>query len=124
MRGRSPRASVTAELTTVADDEAVVFDGVDVRDYVDLEPDTEYDFDGIEFTTLARPGGELLCRFATVNDVHFGETVCGLLDGAGGPVFSSEPGDDAYPEVMNRGAIAEMAAIDPAAVIVKGDLTA
>ena len=24
--------------------------------------------------TLPRPGGELLCRFATVNDVHFGET--------------------------------------------------
>jgi predicted phosphodiesterase len=115
---------MTAELTTVADDEAVVFDGVDVRHYIDLEPDTGYDFDGIAFTTLPRPRGELLCRFATVNDVHFGETVCGLMDGEGGPVFSSEPGADPYPEVMNRGAIAEIAAIDPAAVVVKGDLTA
>ena len=25
--------------------------------------------------------GELLCRFATVNDVHFGEVECGILDG-------------------------------------------
>ena len=27
-----------------------------------------------------RPPGELLCRFATVNDVHFGEIECGVLD--------------------------------------------
>ena len=31
--------------------------------------------------TLPRPGGELLCRFATVNDVHFGETQCGIIEG-------------------------------------------
>jgi 3',5'-cyclic AMP phosphodiesterase CpdA len=41
-----------------------------------------------------------------------------------GPVFESGPGEDPYPEVMNRGAVAEMRAIDPAAVLVKGDLTA
>jgi 3',5'-cyclic AMP phosphodiesterase CpdA len=114
---------MTAELATVADDEAVVFDGLDVRHYIGLDPDTSYEFDGVSFTTLPRPPGELLCRFATVNDVHFGEKVCGLIDGDGGPVFESEPGDDPYPEVMNRGAIAEMAAMDPAVVIVKGDLT-
>ena len=34
---------------------------------------------GIETRTLARPPGELLCRFATVNDAHFGETECGKL---------------------------------------------
>ncbi len=40
-----------------------------------------------------------------------------------GPFFSVEPGAEPYPELMNRGAIAEIAAIDPDAVVVKGDLT-
>ena len=112
------------ELTTVADDEAVAFDGGVPRRYEGLEPDTEYDIDGLTFRTLPRPG-ELRCRIATVNDVHFGETECGLMEGVDlGPVFRSAEGDDPYPEVMNRGAIAEMAAIAPEAVLVKGDLTA
>ena len=34
------------------------------------------------------------------------------------------PGDEPYPEMMNRGAVAEIAAIDPDLVVVKGDLTA
>jgi 3',5'-cyclic AMP phosphodiesterase CpdA len=107
----------------VSDDEAVVFDQGVPRRYDELAPATEYAFDGFEFRTLPRPG-ELLCRFATVNDLHFGETVCGLMDGVDlGPVFESAPGEDPYPEVMNRGAVAEMGAMDPAAVLVKGDLT-
>jgi Icc protein len=65
-----------------------------------------------------------LCRFATVNDVHFGETECGVMEGFElGPVFAAEEGDEPYPEMMNRGAIAEMRSIDPAVVLVKGDLT-
>jgi predicted phosphodiesterase len=40
-----------------------------------------------------------------------------------GPVLSAAPGEDPYPEVMNATAVAEIAAIDPAAVIAKGDLT-
>lgn len=112
------------ELTTVADDEAVVHDGLEVRRYDGLEPDTAYEYDGFHFRTLARPAGELLCRFATVNDVHFGEIEAGLIEGMElGPTFSSEPGEDPYPEVMNAGAIAEIQAMDPAAVVVKGDLT-
>lgn len=113
------------ELTTVADDEAVVHDGLEVRRYPDLEPDTAYELDGFHFRTMARPPGELLCRFATVNDVHFGEVEAGLIEGMElGPTFSSEPGHDPYPEVMNRGAITEMQALDDlAAVVVKGDLT-
>jgi 3',5'-cyclic AMP phosphodiesterase CpdA len=111
------------DLTTVADDLAVVFDRGDPRRYEDLTPDTAYELDGHAFRTFPRPG-ELLTRFATVNDVHFGETECGVLDGFDlGPIFTSEPGDDPYPDTMNRGAVAEMAAIDPAAVVVKGDLT-
>ena len=40
-----------------------------------------------------------------------------------GPVFTREPGEAPYPEVMNAGAIAEIDALDPDAVVVKGDLT-
>jgi predicted phosphodiesterase len=112
-----------AELTTVADDEAVIHDGASVRRFDGLRPDTEHEIDGFAFRTLPRLG-EHLATFATVNDVHFGETECGVIDGLDiGPVFSVEPGEQPYPEVMNRAAIEEMAAIDPAVVIVKGDLT-
>jgi predicted phosphodiesterase len=40
-----------------------------------------------------------------------------------GPVFTSEPGQPPYPEVMNNGAIDEMLTLAPDAVVVKGDLT-
>jgi 3',5'-cyclic-AMP phosphodiesterase len=111
------------ELTTVASRYAVVHDGTAVRRLDGLEPDTDHDVDGLAFRTLPEPG-ELLSTIATVNDVHFGETVCGLTEGVDtGPVFSSEPGEDPYPEVMNRGAVGEIRALDPDAVIVKGDLT-
>lgn len=112
------------ELTTVADDEAVVHDVPDVRRHGGLDPDTAYELDGFAFRTLPRPG-ELLCRFATVNDVHFGETECGVIEGLDlGPIFRVEEGEEPYPTMMNRGAIDEIGAIDPAVVVVKGDLTA
>ncbi|MGH9275793.1 MAG: hypothetical protein ACRDZU_14200, partial [Acidimicrobiales bacterium] len=102
-----------AELTTVADDEAVVHDGTTVRRYVELAPDTDHELDGFAFHTLPRLG-ERLATVATVNDVHFGETVCGIMDGIpDGPVFSVAPGAEPYPELMNRAAVAEIAAIDP-----------
>jgi hypothetical protein len=112
------------ELTAVADDEAVVFDGASFVHHTGLQPDTDQSIDGLTFRTLPRPDGELLCSVATVNDVHFGEVECGVLEGYDlGPIFRSEPGDDPYPEVMNRAAAAEIAAIEPAAVVAKGDLT-
>ena len=112
-----------AELTTVADDEAVIHDGMSVRRYDGLAPDTEHELDGFTFRTLPR-FGERLATFATVNDVHFGETECGIIDGLDmGPVFTAAAGEDPYPEVMNRAAIAEMRALDPDVVLVKGDLT-
>ncbi len=115
---------MAAELTTVADDEVVFHDGSEVYRFDGLAPDTAHNLMGEEVRTLARPGGQLLCRFATVNDVHFGETECGIDDAfAIGPTFSAEPGEPPYPEMMNSGAIAEITAIEPAAVIVKGDLT-
>jgi predicted phosphodiesterase len=112
-----------AELTTVSDDDAVIHDGTEVRRHEGLEPSTTYEIEGFAFRTLPRRG-ERLATVATVNDVHFGEQVCGIMDGIpDGPVFRTEPGAEPYPELMNRGAIAEIDAIEPDAVIVKGDLT-
>lgn len=114
------------ELTTVADDGAVIFDGPRAIVLDALNPDTTYAYEGIEFHTLPRPSGVRLATVTTVNDLHFGETECGRLDIPGvdvGPVLRSGPGEDPYPEVMNRGAVAAMAALSPDAVVAKGDLT-
>src|SRR4051794_31629725 len=108
------------ELTTVADDEAVLHDGVRVVRASDLAPDTTYMVEGTEFRTLRRPPGERLATVATVNDVHFGETVCGEMHGVDlGPALSSEPGEAPYPETMNRAAAAEIALCEPDAVVAK-----
>lgn len=111
------------ELTTVSTDHAVFHDGTTRVQLDGLAPASRHEHEGIGFSTLPAPG-QLLCRFATVNDVHFGETVCGLIEGDDvGPVFRSAPGDSPYPEIMNAGAIEEIRGIDPALVIAKGDLT-
>lgn len=113
-----------AEISTVADDEVVVHHGAEVHRFVGLRPGTVHDLDGLEVRTLDWPGGELLCRFATVNDVHFGEVECGRIDGSdAGPILRSAPGEPPYPETMNAAAVEELTALDPVAVIAKGDLT-
>ena len=57
--------------------------------YDGLEPDTDYEIDGFAFRTLPRPPGERLATFATVNDVHFGEIECGIIEGLDiGPTFA------------------------------------
>jgi len=113
------------DVTTVADDFVVLHDGLQVRRYDDLAPDTDHDLDGVVVRTLPRPPGNMLCRFATVNDVHFGEVEAGRVDDlTDGPIRRADPGDAPYAEVMNHAAAAEMSAIDPIAVIVKGDLSA
>jgi 3',5'-cyclic AMP phosphodiesterase CpdA len=77
--------------------------------------------------TLVQPAGRLLATVATANDVHFGETECGKTGDAAtdaiGPVLRAEPGDLPYPEVMNGAVVDEVLALDPDAVVVKGDLT-
>jgi Icc protein len=114
---------VNLDVTTVADDEVVLHRDGEPLVFAGLEPDTEYEFEGESVRTLPRPGTEL-CRIATVNDVHFGETVCGLMEGHdGGPVYRSAPGEETYPEVMNAGVVADISALDPVAVVAKGDLT-
>jgi len=112
------------ELTTVSDTSAVFHDGTEVISFSNLEPDTEYTEHGITFRTLARPAGELLSVFTTVNDVHFGETEAGRIDdNTNGPIQRALPGETPYPITMNTGAIAEMKALNPDMVIVKGDLS-
>ena len=89
------------DVTTVADDLVVVHDGLVARRYEGLTADTEHDLDGVSVRTLARPHGELLCRFATVNDVHFGELEAGRIDDlTEGPIRRGEPGAEPYPEVV------------------------
>lgn len=113
-----------SDITTVGDDFVVVHDGLDVRRYEGLAADTDHSLDGLDVRTMARPAGDLLCTFATVNDVHFGEEEAGRLhEGSPGPFLSSPPGSPPYPEVMNRAAADEMAATAPDVVIVKGDLS-
>jgi len=112
------------DITTVADDLIVLHDGAQVYRYEDLSPATEYELHDHVITTLPRPAGEFLGRFATVNDVHFGETEAGKIDDhPTGPIQRAAPGEAPYPETMNLGAVAEIAAVDPAAVLVKGDLS-
>ncbi len=112
------------DITTVADDLIVCHDGDSVVRLEGLQPSSTYVVGGVEITTLPRPHGKLLCRLATVNDVHFGEVDCGRMEGIGdGPVERAAPGEPPYPETMNRGAAAEIAALDPVAIIVKGDLS-
>ena len=106
----------------VAPDEVVIHDGPTVHRHLGLSPATTYEFDGLTATTLPAPRGDLLGTFATVNDVHFGETVAGLIDGAG-EGFSVPAGTTPYPTLMNTDAVGEMADLDPLAVLVKGDLT-
>lgn len=111
------------ELTTVADDEVVAFDGTEVAHWVGLEPGTVHDLDGLTARTFDRPPGERLATVATVNDLHFGELVCGILDGWGAPVLRAAPGETPYPEMMSRAAVDELVALEPDLLVVKGDLT-
>ena len=112
------------DVTTVADDLVVMHDGATVHRFEDLRPASAHIFYGTAVRTLAPPPGELLARFATVNDVHFGEVECGMIEGVdGGPVMRAVEGAPPYPVTMNAGAVAEIEAIAPDAVIVKGDLT-
>ncbi|MGH9133666.1 MAG: metallophosphoesterase family protein [Ilumatobacteraceae bacterium] len=115
---------MTIDVTTVADDHVVFHDGGRMHRFDGLEPDTEHELLGISVRTLPRPPGELLCRVATVNDLHFGEVEAGRIDArTDGPIERVGDGEDPYPETMNRAAVDEIAAVAPAAVVVKGDLS-
>jgi len=89
----------------------------------DLAPTTSYDYHGVGFTTL-EDLGDVLATFATGNDVHFGEKVCGHIEGdASFEVFMSREGEVAYPELMSAAVVEDISSFSPDAVVVKGDLT-
>ena len=117
----------TVDITTVADDLIVAHragPGSEVVRLTDLQPNSIHHIGNNEVHTLSRPEGQLLCRIGTVNDLHFGETEAGKIDDdPRGPIQRVEPGEPPHPETMNHAAVAEMAAADLAAVVVKGDLT-
>jgi predicted phosphodiesterase len=130
------RTDEPREIATRVGDTSVVTNGpIHYARVTGLEPDATYALhvDGADATgllpaqvkTLPQPSGRLLATVATANDVHFGETECGLLGTPEelGPVFTVGEGEDPYPEVMNRGAIDAIERLDPDAVVVKGDLT-
>lgn len=115
-------AAIRPEVMTVADDEVVVFRGAESVRATDLTPDTPVTVDGVEVRTLPRHG-ELLSRVVTANDVHFGETTCGHIDGVDWETYSVAPGETPFPELMNAAVVADMSAWSPDAVVVKGDVT-
>ena len=112
------------ELTSVAETWAEFFDGERVERVDGLKPDTTYEYFSTSFQTLPHPGGELLSRFGTVNDVHIGEQECGRIDDVDmGPILRSEPGETPYATMMAQAAVNEMLAADLDLVVAKGDLT-
>ena len=110
------------ELTTVADDAATFHDGTTSTSWTGSSrtPSTSTTAIRSARSPVRRP---LRCRIGTVNDVHFGEVEAGRIDDHPTARSAVAPGAPPYPETMNRAAVAEMAAADLAAVIVKGDLT-
>ena len=119
-RGRRPSARTTSPRF------AGLEPGTEYAVAVDGAPADEF-LPGVGAARSTVPAGRPLATIATVNDVHFGEVECGRLDGVMeeelGPVLRALPGEPPYPETMNRGAIAEIEALDPDVVLVKGDLT-
>jgi predicted phosphodiesterase len=117
------------ELTTVTSTGATFHQGTSVSRVVDLVPGTHHTHRGISFATLPLPPGERRCRFASVNDVHFGEVEAGRLDDSDrGPVQRVPAGSSPYPEVMNAAVVDELRGSEVyrgplAAVFVKGDVS-
>jgi predicted phosphodiesterase len=81
--------------------------------------------------TLPAPRGRLVARFATLNDLHFGEPRFGgtlLPDGRygdeapGHPVVRETEGQLSYWRVMNDDAVAEINGTGVDAVVIKGDI--
>ena len=119
-----------AEVVTTGPQHIACLTGLEPGTHVEIEVEGARPSDDPQFPssvrTLERPAGELLASIATVNDVHFGETVCGRIHTASDEemgAVSGREGEEPYPQKMNRAAISEITAFDGDAVIVKGDLT-
>ncbi len=81
--------------------------------------------------TLAAPRGKCVARFATLNDLHFGEQRFGgtlQADGEYGdprpgfPVARETDGDVPYWQLMNEDAVADINALRVDAAFIKGDI--
>jgi predicted phosphodiesterase len=81
--------------------------------------------------TLPAPRGKCVARFATLNDLHFGEARFGGVMSADGeygdpapgfPVARETDGDFPYWQVMNEDAVADINALGVDAAIIKGDI--
>jgi len=81
--------------------------------------------------TLAAPRGACVARFATLNDLHFGEPRFGGVmteehdygDAAPGyPLARETDGDVPYWQLMNEDAVADINAAGVDAVVIKGDI--
>ena len=68
------------DITTVTDDLVVIHEGTVAIASTGWPPTASTSFFGVPVRTLDRPRGALRCRFATVNDVHFGEVEAGRID--------------------------------------------
>lgn len=111
----------------------------------DLDPGTEYEI-SIESgpasaeetryfagraTTLPAPAAKQVASFATMNDLHFGETQMGGVltddheygdEAPGFPIVRDRDYDTPYAEFMNADAIAEINRLDVDCTIIKGDI--
>lgn len=115
---RSTGPGPRPEVTTVANDEVVIHAGTTFERVGGLAADTDVSIAGFELRTLPERG-EYLTTFTTVNDVHIGEMPADDV-----PLeLMPDPDDGSYSEFMSAGAVDEMSRIDPALVVVKGDLT-
>ncbi len=75
-----------------------------------------------EFTTLTPPPGRLLHTIALSNDVHYGETISGIIADGLPPGFSQDV--PPYPEVMLAALLDDARARGAERLLVAGDLTA
>lgn len=78
------------------------------------------------FTTLLPPPGRLLRTLALANDIHYGETVSGLVVGGLPPGIRQEPGLPPYPQVMLDALLDDLRSADRGAetLLIAGDLSA
>ncbi len=119
-RGRRPRPLDPSP----AGPGAVSFDGLDPATAYDVVASTA----GMARTVVARfrtpapPPGRLLCRWATISDLHLGERSFGRL----GTIVDVDPlpdGWEPYPLRCARAAMAEAEAWGAELIVAKGDLT-
>lgn len=73
----------------------------------------------LRFKTLPSPPGELLYRFATVNDIHIGDRAFGMYRGMAEPPGTEPP----FPWRCATAALQEAVEWGAESIVVKGDLT-